>query len=87
MVGDGSPDRRFDLVGGGLAEAMLKDMVNYPVCWGCHRSSQSREDSFLSLFLVGSDPGTSKSGLNVGHFQGILTTHESEAHTKLHQES
>ena len=30
MVGDGSLDRRFDLVGGGLAEAMLKDTVNYP---------------------------------------------------------
>jgi hypothetical protein len=30
VVGDGSPNHRSDLVGGGLAEAMLKDTVNYP---------------------------------------------------------
>jgi len=29
MVGDSSPDFRSKLVGGGLAEAMLQDMVNY----------------------------------------------------------
>jgi hypothetical protein len=30
MVGDGSPDRRSTLVGGGLAEVRLKDTVHYP---------------------------------------------------------
>ena len=30
MVGDGSLDSCSELVGGGLAEAMLKDTVNYP---------------------------------------------------------
>ncbi|HEY9906206.1 MAG TPA: hypothetical protein V6D18_01205, partial [Thermosynechococcaceae cyanobacterium] len=30
-VGDGSPDRRSTLVGGGLAEVRLKDTVHYPL--------------------------------------------------------
>jgi hypothetical protein len=30
MVGDGSPDLRSELVGGCLAEAMLKNTANYP---------------------------------------------------------
>ena len=30
MVGDGSPDRRSTLVGGGLAEVRLKDTVHSP---------------------------------------------------------
>ena len=33
---------------------------------GSHRSPQSREDSFLSIFSAGSSPGTSPSGLNAG---------------------
>jgi DNA invertase Pin-like site-specific DNA recombinase len=47
-----------------VAEAMLKGHGELPVCRGCHRSSQSREDGLLPIFSAGSYPGTSKSGLN-----------------------
>ena len=35
-----------------------------PVCRGCHRSPQDRQDRLLPIFPAGSHPGTPKSGLS-----------------------
>jgi hypothetical protein len=64
MVGDGSPDRRSTLVGGGLAEVRLKDTVHSRLSAMSSITSESG-GRLLSLFSAGSYPRTSQSGLNV----------------------
>ena len=54
-VGQGeNPRRRGDAQGHG----------ELPVCRGCHRSPQDRQDRILPIFPAGSHPGTPESGLS-----------------------
>ena len=52
MVGNGSPDRRFELVGGGLAEAMLKQQV-IPANNGILDEAVAGFGNLLLLFVSG----------------------------------